>query len=103
MTEFNPVTSDEILKHINSLDNKQSTLDPIPCKLFKECKLELVLVLEKLINNSFKFGHFPDHLKTAIITPIIKSIKLDSEIMNNYTLVSNLTLIAKIIEKCALM
>ena len=41
----------------------------------------------------------PHHLKRAIVKPIIKKSTLDPENMKNYTPVSNLAYIGKIIEK----
>lgn len=55
-----------------------------------------------MVNTSFKLGHFPESLKTAILTPIIKSAKLDKELFNNYRPVSNLTILSKILEKSVL-
>ena len=101
--QFVSIDEKQLLILIKNLDsNKQSLLDPLPCKLFKDFKLELVPVLTKLINCSFNLGYFPSHLKTAVVTPIIKSKNLDCEILTNYRPVSNLTLISKLIEKCAL-
>ena len=103
MEEFMSIGEEQLLIILNSLDsNKQSVLDPIPCKLLKDLKIELIPLLLKLINSSFKLGYFPSHLKTAIVTPVIKSKNLDQEILDNYRPVSDLKLISKVIEKSAL-
>ena len=103
LSEFTIVSNEEVLTILESLNsNKQSILDPIPCKLLKECKMELLPLLVKTINCSFKMGHFPSHLKTAIVTPVIKSTNLDCELLNNYRPISNLNLISKIFEKSVL-
>ncbi len=102
MGEFELVSKEEIVGILNSLGNKQSLLDPMPCKLVKLCHSELAPVFTKIINSSFQIGSFPNSLKTAIITPIIKSKKLDSDVLNNYRPVSNLTILSKILEKCVL-
>ena len=75
---------------------------PIPCKLLKQIQNELIPAFQKMVNTSFKLGHFPESLKTAILTPIIKSAKLDKELFNNYRPVSNLTILSKILEKSVL-
>ena len=102
MNKFNPVSEDEILNIITKLADKQSVLDPLPCSLFKLCKLELLPLIHKLINSSLELGYFPNCLKINVITPIIKSKRLDSNILNHFRPVSELTLISKIYEKCAL-
>ena len=93
---------EEILAIINNLENKQSFIDPMPCKQFKICQSELIPVFQKLINASFDSGYFPDCLKLAIVTPILKSVKLDREIISNYRPISTLTIISKIFENCIL-
>ena len=102
MNQFKHVSVKDILDIITSLENKQSSLDLIPCKIVKLHQLELAPIFSKLVNSSFKLGYFPEHLKTAIVTPIIKSSRIDTEILSNYRPVSNLTILSKILEKCAL-
>ena len=102
LTKFKPVTEEDILTIITNLENKQSVLDPIPCSLFKLCKTELSPLFHKIINASFQLGFFPTHLKISNITPLLKSKRLDSELLNSYRPVNSLTIISKIYEKCAL-
>ena len=53
-------------------------------------------------NMSFQSGHFPDVLKSAQITPLLKIPTLDCEILKNYRPVPNLKFLAKTIERsCA--
>ena len=102
MNEFRMVDDEEIVCVIRSLQNKQSVLDPIPCKLLKNCQKELLPAFKNIINASFEMGYFPDQLKVATVTPVIKSKSLDSELLNNYRPVSSLPIMEKIIEKCSL-
>ena len=102
LLEFRAVTVSDIIDVIKSLPNKQSSLDPIPCNLVKLCQSELSLVFKKVINSSFKLGAFPNSLKVATVTPIIKSSRLDSELFNSYRPISNLTILSKLLEKCVL-
>ena len=74
-------------------------LDPIPTWLLKTCANVLVPVITKIINLSFQNGYFPDVLKTAMITPLIKKPTLDSETLKNYRPVANLKFLAKTIER----
>lgn len=58
------VTSDEIIKIINSLKNKFSTgYDDVPISLLKECKYEMSSLLATAINISIYAGKFPGVLK----------------------------------------
>ena len=41
----------------------------------------------------------PKSLKTALIRPLLKKTGLDNDILKNYSPVSNLTFIPKVIEK----
>ena len=102
LNEFTEVTTEDIIEIITHLANKQSITDPIPCKFVKLCKSELAPFFKKLINSSFKFGYFPDYIKTGIITPILKHIRLDRELLNSFRPVCSLTILSKIFEICAL-
>jgi hypothetical protein len=58
-------------------------------------------LLCRLCNESFRSGVFPDGLKQAVITPILKKNDLDSDEPSNYRPVSNLKLISKLVESFA--
>ena len=88
----------EVHKLINQLEsNKATGLDKIPCKLLK---LALDIISPSLIfifNRSIESGVFPDKLKSACVTPIIKKgVKTDT---GNYRPISVLPVVAKIFEK----
>ncbi|KAJ8039151.1 hypothetical protein HOLleu_16776 [Holothuria leucospilota] len=53
------------------------------------------------INVSFSSGVFPESLKEAIISPIIKKLTLEKNTLSNYWPVSNIKVVAKIIEMTA--
>ena len=90
----------ELLQIINSMPNKQCSLDPIPMFLLKSCAHELLPVISYIVNQSLQSGCFPEKLKTAVITPVLKKPDLDPDVMNNYRPISNLTWLSKILEKC---
>ena len=69
---------------------------------FKKLLPEILPAITNIINASFSKGQFPSALKIAIITPIIKSLLLDPEILNHFRPISNLPLLSKIVEKCIL-
>ena len=102
LENFEQITYEEIFTITKSLLNKQSMLDVVPCKLFKQVVVELLPTLFRIISNSFQLGVFPSGLKVSTLTPVIKSKNVDPDILGNYRPVSNLSLISKIIEKCAL-
>jgi len=99
---FTDVTNDDIQRLIGDLPDKFCDLDPIPAFLLKECAEVLTPVLKYIINTSLKSATFPEKLKTAIISPIIKNINGDIDKLSNYRPVSNLPIISKIIEKAVL-
>ena len=71
---FNEVTKAEVLKEINSINNKKANpFNTIPSKILKissECSAD---TLTSLINKSLTSSRkFPSNLKLADITPIYK-------------------------------
>ena len=87
---------------INNLVNKQSQLDAMPCSLLKEISTSILPSLHRIINISLQTGSVPTVLKNSIVTPVIKSSNLDSDVLNNYRPVSNSPILHKVFEKCIL-
>ena len=81
---------------------KSCELDPIPYKLLIECIDSILPSLIDLFNYSLASGIFPHCFKSALVTPIIKKRCLDHNDLNNYRPVTNLCLIAKILERLVL-
>ena len=102
LDNFSPMSSDEILVIINDLANKQCDLDPLPAFLFKGSIEASLPYITNIVNTSLEQGCFPDELKKAVVTPILKDHKLDPDVLKNYRPVSNLSIISKILEKCVL-
>ena len=78
---FNEVTKAEVLKEINSINNKKANpFNTIPSKILKissECSAD---TLTSLINKSLTSSRkFPSNLKLADITPIYKKKKSSSQ------------------------
>ena len=68
-----PTTYFEVLQEINSLKNKKSCgYDDIPVYFFKVAAKVLATSLSILFDYSFRYGIFPDCLKTAKVVPIFK-------------------------------
>ena len=93
------VSEDDVRKNIYSSPTKSRGLDPIPTWLLKKCEDELIPVLTLMVNTSLSCAEFPNELKRAFLTPLIKKIILDAEILNNYRPVSNLPFLSKLIER----
>ena len=81
---------------------KSCELDPVPSKLLIECLDSILSSLTDMFNYSLASGIFPQCLKSALVTPILKKRCLDHNDLNNYRPVSNLCFIAKIQENLVL-
>ena len=73
--------------------------DPIPSKLLIECLDSILPSLTHLFNSSLASDIFPQCLKSALVMPIHKKKCLDHNDLKKYRPVSNICLIAKILEK----
>lgn len=93
------ITPNKISDLANNLKNKYSSgEDDIPTSIIKFCINEIKEVLCYIINNSFKYGIFPEQLKLAVIKPIYK--KGDPELLENYRPISLLPSFSKLFEIC---
>ena len=81
---------------------KSCELDPILSKLLIECLDSILHSLTDLFSSTLASGIFPQCLKSALVTPILKKRCLDHNYLNNYQPVSDLCFIAKILEKLVL-
>ena len=90
-------TETEILNIIANLKNTSTHIDYLPITIFKKLANILVKPLIMLIDNSFRYGIFPDILKIARITPIHKTG--DFNIPSTYRPISSLPYYSKIYEK----
>ena len=96
-----PVSLEEIDRILKKCSNKSCLLDPVPMWLLKDNSTHFIPVLAEIVNVSFATGKFPDALKDAIISPIIKKQTLDPNILKNFRPVSNIKIVAKIAEMAA--
>ena len=72
---FKAVSEDDVLRLIGS-SVKSCSLDPIPASLLLKCLDSLLPTLVRIINLSLFKGVFPDSLKVAKLTPILKKLML---------------------------
>ena len=83
----------------NCINNKSCHYDSSPVNLIKQCSVITFLILQLIINKSFKEAKVPHKLKRANVSPIIKNKDLDPENLENYCLISNIPFVAKVLEK----
>ena len=82
-----------------SAPRKSSDLDPIPTSLVKDCIDILVTPIVSIVNLSLSEGCSPSHLKSALVSPLLKRPTFNRDDMKNYRPVSNLSFLSKIFEK----
>ena len=99
LNTFKELSKDDLRKLLFGLPNKSSKLDILPIWLLKDCFNELVPILMFIVNMSIANGEFPQSLKHAIVTPVLKNSKEDIDDLKNYRPISNLSTISKLLEK----
>ena len=101
MSEFHDVMVDNFNLVVSKLTNKNYIFDPAPVRLIKSCAATTFPVLHYILTRSFDEGVFPDDLKHATVTPIIKNNNLDPDDFKSYRPISNTPYLAKVLEKAA--
>ena len=91
----------EVEKIIKSFSNATCNLDAIPTKLLKQCTPVITPWITDIVNESLQTSIFPSCWKQAVVKPLIKKAGLEPE-FKNYRPVSNLNMISKVLEKCAI-
>ena len=101
LSQFHPVTEEDVRKVIASLPTKTCETDEIPTKYLKQTLDECIGIITTIMNVSLREGLFVDSWKTAVVRPLLKKAGL--ELTNsNYRPVSNLNFLSKVLEKLAL-
>ena len=95
---FLPTTNDKIKCLLNSSKSSAPHVS-VPVSIMKRIINSITITIIKIINDSLNSGYVPTQLKHAIVTPIIKTNKLDINDLNNYRPISQLPTIAKLLEK----
>ena len=93
------VTDAEVRRLVLSAPCKSSDLDPLPTGLGKDCIDVLVTPIMYIVNLSLSEGCFSTHIKSALVSPLLKKPTLNRDDMKNYGPVSNLSFLSKILEK----
>ena len=97
-SKFDLISTSSLKRTLASIKSKQSSNDPIPTWLLKECPDQLYSVIVRIVNSSLAQGNFPGTLKQAVVIPIIKDKLKDRDDLKNYRPVSTLTSLSKVIE-----
>ena len=96
---FTPTTLSEIQAILGKMNKTTCLLDPFPTKQLMNYSHLFIHVIVRIVNLSFANGVFPNAFKTAVVKPLLKNPSLDCEVLNNFRPVSNLSFMAKVIEK----
>ena len=93
-----PLTEQQALNVINQMHYTTCEMDPHNTKFLMKFKDTLIGTITKIINMSLTTGQYLDEWKVAVVRPLIKGPNLDME-YKNYCPISNLSFMAKLIEK----
>ena len=85
------------------MPSRTCDLDPLPTRILKKCFELLLPAIHRIVNLSLSLHYFPDVLKKAFVTPLIKNENLDNDNIKNFRPVSNLPFHGKIMEKCVFL
>jgi hypothetical protein len=94
-----PVSVQDVISAIGRLPDKSLAVEPLPVPMLKRVAAEIASFLSQLFNSSLATGCFPQHFKKAFITPVLKKFNLDSAEVRSYRLISNLSMVSKLLER----
>ena len=102
LSSFQLVSWEELARLIKCSPLKSRQLDPAPSLVLRQCYNILLPVIARIVNLSLQHGQFPDVLKMALITPLLKKSRAINGswrnlLLSNYT--SNLSFLSKCCEK----
>ena len=89
------VTDAEVRRLVLSSPYKSSDLHPLPTGLVKDCIDVLVTPIVSIVNLSLSERCFPKHFKSALVSPLLKKLTLNTDDMKNYRPVFNLSFLSK--------
>ncbi|KAL5260989.1 hypothetical protein ACHWQZ_G006886 [Mnemiopsis leidyi] len=100
LSEFQPISDEELTSILSDINKKECEADPIPIKLLFQVIQDVTPIISFIVNDSLSSGIFPKSLKNALVRPVIKDENGDINSLQNYRPISNLPFISKVIEKC---
>ena len=92
---FEPTTTAELSLNVAKLSVKSSLLDTLPSSLLMKDLLDILSIITTNVNISLETSSVPLCLKKAVVTPLLKKLQLDHEIIYNFRPVSNLSFISQ--------
>ena len=101
ISQFGHVNEEDTQNYILKSSAKSCLLDPIPTWFIKQNVSMFVPIITQIVNNSLSTGTFPESLKHAVISPVIKKQSLNPHELKNYRPVSNIPYLSKVIERHA--
>ena len=98
LSEFSPLSNDEIATLIRNSPTKSCILDPLPTKVLKQCLDGVACIIGNMVNSSLINRVFPSKFKEAVVVPLLNKMVAEL-VLKNYRPVSNLSFISKLIER----
>jgi len=98
LSVFEPTTTEKVRK-LSGMPSKSSPLNVLPCSLLKSCAHVFAPVIARLANLSLQCGKFPTRYNRVQVLPLLKKARLDSSLPVNYRLISNLSIVSKVLER----
>ena len=99
---FNVIDLETLKATVSQMKKKTCTLDPAPTSLLTKFLNLLFPILLHIINFIITYSYFPDNLKEAIMTPILKDSNISSDELSNWRPICDLPFLAKVVEKILL-
>ena len=96
---FGSVSASEVAALIKMCPTKLSLRDPVPTPLLKKYADLFAVPISSIVNLSLSHGLFPDEMKIACVTPLLKKLSLCPADLNNYWPVSLLSFLFKLVER----
>ena len=96
---FIELTQNEVRSIIMKCANKTCNLDTLSTWLVKDNVDAVLPCITDIVNSSLRGGIFPKMMKQAIVTPILKKTTSDWNDLQNYSPVSNIGFVSKVMEK----
>ncbi|XP_071504088.1 uncharacterized protein [Diadema antillarum] len=101
MDTLTATNEDEVRRILSGSPAKSCKLDPIPTSLLKKCFSAIVPAMTNIINTSLATGVVPADLKRAIVRPTLKKPGMDTESLQSFRPISNLSYLSKVLERVA--
>ena len=102
MKNFRDIDDKDFERIWKNFKKKSCILDPAPIWIISKLKDILMPFWINLINKVLKEGKFPDNLKHAVVSPVLKARYSDINDKLSYRPISNTPFLAKMIEKVVL-